>query len=198
MSKYSEIKKAKYFILLGIFFIFISAGFLVYYFIDLPPLLTYDITAKAVVEPKIEETNWQIEIPRIGVTAPVLININGNDEIGYLKALEQGVAHLKGTSIPGNIGNIFIFGHSSNFIFSPGDYKYIFAKLDELEINDEIIIKSNIKKYTYQVFEKKVINPIEVEVTETVKEGKETLTLMTCTPVGTSLQRLIIISDRTN
>jgi len=198
MSKRIEIKQAKYFIVLGIIFILISLGFLVYYFIDLPPLLTYDITEKVVIEPKIEETNWQIDIPKIGITAPILINIDGNDEVSYQRALEQGVAHLKGTSIPGNIGTIFIFGHSSNSIFSPGDYKYIFAKLEDIQINDEIIIESNIKRYVYQVYEKKIINPTDVQVTQTVKEGRETLTLMTCTPVGTSLQRLIIIADRSN
>lgn len=184
-------------LLTGIFLLFLSVIFFLYWWVNKPPLLEYtfgnsDVELRA---PEVER-DWEISISKIEVKAPIILNVNGNDEIEYLMSLQRGVAHLKGTKIPGQKGNIFIFGHSSYLFYDPGDYKTIFRKLDELENDNEIIIKSNIAEYKYKVIEKKIVKPEEVEVTNEVIKGEETLTLMTCTPPGTTFKRLIVIAKR--
>ncbi|MBM2821231.1 MAG: putative sortase, partial [Candidatus Berkelbacteria bacterium] len=97
----------------------------------------------------------------------------------------------KGSSKPGEGSNIFIFGHSSFYFWSPGDYKEVFRHLDELQNDDEIIIWYNQKEYKYKISESKVVYPDEVDVIKPTKE--EQVSLMTCVPPGTTLKRLIVI-----
>jgi len=128
-----------------------------------------------------------ISIPKISVKAPIIWD---TPEEEILDKLTSGVAHYKGTSHPGAGGNIFLVGHSSNYFWVSSDYNTIFSLLDKLERGDRVEITYNNKKYFYDVEDKKVVNPEEVGVLQNTP--KETLTLMTCWPVGTSLDRLIV------
>lgn len=128
-----------------------------------------------------------ISIPKISVKAPIIWD---TPEEEILDKLTGGVAHYKGTSHPGEGGNIFLVGHSSNYFWVSSDYNTIFSLLDKLERGDRVEITYNNKKYFYDVEDKKVVNPEEVGVLQNTP--KETLTLMTCWPVGTSLDRLIV------
>lgn len=197
MMRKHNLTSANVILMLGIFLLFLSLLFFAYWWINKPPLVEYTFSSEEIqlVVPE-EEKDWEIKISKIDVSAPIIMNIDGNNEIEYLRSLQRGVAHLKGTKIPGQKGNVFIFGHSSYLFYDPGDYKTVFRKLDELEADDEIIIKSNLEEYKYKVVEKKVINPDEVEVTGEIFPGEETLTLMTCTPPGTTFKRLVVIAER--
>ncbi len=128
-----------------------------------------------------------ISIPKISVKAPIIWD---TPEEEILDKLTGGVAHYKGTNHPGEGGNIFLVGHSSNYFWVSSDYNTIFSLLDKLERGDRVEITYNNKKYFYDVEDKKVVNPEEVGVLQNTP--KETLTLMTCWPVGTSLDRLIV------
>ena len=141
------------------------------------------------------EQNFNLTIAKIAVEAPLILNVDGNDELAYLTALEKGVAHLSGSVFPGQLGNSFIFGHSSYYFYAPGLYKSIFANLDELDIGDDIIVNSEKNEYHYKIFEIRIVDPDDVEITKNVPDHPETLTLMTCTPTGTTLKRLIIFAD---
>ena len=88
--------------------------------------------------------------------------------------------------------NIFIYGHSSSAIDS-GPYSKIFVPLDKLQKNDEILVSYNNQEYNYQVVEKKIIDKNDVSVLKPTE--KETLTLMTCWPIGTDQKRLIIRAE---
>lgn len=197
MKKRHSFTSAYVLLMVGSFLMFTSVILFAYWWINKPPVLEYSFSQKEVqlVKPE-EEKNWNIEIPKIEVKAPIILNVDGNDETEYFMALQRGVAHLKGTKIPGQIGNVFIFGHSSYLFYDSGDYKTIFRKLDDVENDDEIIIRSNLDEYKYKVIEKKIINPNEVEVTREIIPGQQTLTIMTCTPPGTTFKRLIVIAIR--
>ncbi|MDP3948719.1 MAG: sortase, partial [bacterium] len=104
----------------------------------------------------------------------------------------NGVAHYNGTAKPGEGSNVFIFGHSSFFEADPGKFKEIFKELNLLEKNDEIIAWNNNKKYKYKVTEKKIIEPNETQYL--LPTSSEQLTLMTCYPIGSTAQRLIVIA----
>lgn len=93
------------------------------------------------------------------------------------------------------MGNAFIFGHSSNYPWVKSDYNDIFALLDNLETGDEIIVYYNQKKYTYLVTDRAVVKPGDVKTLESRDPNKKELSLMTCWPIGTTLERLIIFAE---
>lgn len=179
-----------------LFLLLLTSSCFGYYFSNQGQIIEYTLTSADIKLARPQEKDWQLKISKLNITAPVQININGNNEDEYMTSLQKGVAHLAGSTLPGNIGNIFIFGHSSYYFYDKGNYKYIFKNLSDLENGDEITIESNIGNYKYKVIDKKVVNPEDVHVTGIVEEGKETLSLMTCTPVGTAFQRLIVVAER--
>lgn len=109
---------------------------------------------------------------------------------------DKYLGHYAGTALPGEVGNVFIYGHSvMPFFFDPSNYKTIFSTLHTLENDDIIEIKYGDKTFKYKVFEKKVMNPEEVNPLATITPAylnEKTISLMTCTPPGTTLKRLIV------
>ncbi len=142
----------------------------------------------------------RIIIPRIGQNVPIVQvptdTLLRKDwkalESQIQDALRHGVVHFPGTAYPGSPGNVVITGHSSYFPWDPGRFKDVFALLHQVDLGDQIVVYNDQKKYTYQVYDKKVVKPSEVEVL--TQAGESRLTLITCTPVGTDLNRLIILA----
>lgn len=136
-------------------------------------------------------------IPKINVDVPVTYDI-GNDYASQMKAMETGVAHFAipgASSHPGQIGNTVIAGHSSNDLLDSGDYKFIFAQLDKLAVGDSIYAHYGGKRYTYAVTGKTVVEPTEVNKL-VYPTTKPIITLLTCTPVGTALHRLLVAAEQ--
>ena len=138
------------------------------------------------------KSDFIISVPKIDVKAPVLIGVDPKTPDVYQKELTKGVAHMVGTAMPGEKGNVFIYGHSSSEIKSR--YDKIFEKLDELETNDEILVKYKQTRYNYVVSEKKIVEKDDFSVLE--QDGPERVTLMTCWPLGTTDQRFIVVANR--
>ena len=128
-------------------------------------------------------------IPKINVNAPIQFPVTLN-EADIQTSLRDGVAHYAGTAMPGQNGNIVIFGHSSNDWWQPGNYKFVFALLDRVAVGDTIQVNYNSKKYVYSVVSTKVVVPTDFSVVQPTTEP--TLTLITCTPPGTSWKRLVV------
>lgn len=136
-------------------------------------------------------------IPKINVDVPALYNV-GADHNSQMAAMEKGVAHFAipgANSHPGEIGNTVLSGHSSNDLFDPGDYKFIFAQLDKLEAGDTIYTNYNGVRYTYVVTKKEVVLPTEVNKL-IYPTDKPVLTLITCTPLGTAQKRLLVTAEQ--
>lgn len=112
-----------------------------------------------------------------------------------MEELRGGVVRYPGTALPGETGNVFIFGHSSNYPWVKSDYNDAFALLDTLENGDEITIYYNQKKFTYRVTDRAVVKPGDVKTLESRDHTKKELSLMTCWPVGTTLERIIIFAE---
>lgn len=93
------------------------------------------------------------------------------------------------------MGNVFIFGHSSNYPWIQSEYNNVFALLDQLQNGDEITIYYNQKKYTYRVTDRATVKPGDIEALEKRDPTKKELSLMTCWPVGTTLERLLIFAE---
>lgn len=136
-------------------------------------------------------SQFELSIPKIGVSVPVIPNVDGGKKSSYDTALTSGVAHFVGTALPNSGSNIFIFGHSSS-IMGTGKYDKVFAKLNNLVVGDEITILYNGNTYKYTVSSKNIIQPQDTSVLEPTM--KEQLTLMTCWPIGTDQKRLVVIA----
>lgn len=146
------------------------------------------ITPPPVVVPVVDYAP-EIIIPKLSVQAPVLLNVEPEQ---IVEQLRNGVTHYADTALPGQIGNTVLIGHSSDFPWSPGNYKNIFALLDKLVIGDQITVPYKTQHYVYEVIETKVVKPTELSVLR--KTSTPQLTLITCYPVGTTQKRLIIIA----
>lgn len=128
-------------------------------------------------------------VPKISVNAPIQFPPT-LDESQIQLSLRDGVAHYAGTALPGQQGNVVLFGHSSNDWWEPGNYKFVFALLDRLAAGDTIQINYQSKKYVYQVTDSVVVVPTDFSVIQATPDP--TLTLITCTPPGTSWKRLVV------
>jgi LPXTG-site transpeptidase (sortase) family protein len=145
--------------------------------------------------------DMRIVIPRINKNVPVvtisteaLVNRQwGRLEQQIQEALRDGVVHYPGTAFPDQDGNVVVTGHSSYFPWDPGRFKDVFALLHDVRVGDSIYMYYDQEKYKYTVYETKVVLPTEVDVLTQVGENR--LTLITCTPVGTNLKRLIVLAS---
>ncbi len=137
-------------------------------------------------------TGSSITIPKINAYAPIIWNVDPFNKLEYDAALKQGVAHAKATASPGQKGTVFLFAHSSSPPWELTRVNPVFLRLGELKIGDTIIIVQNGKEYIYAVTDKKVVWPNEVNYLLDAK--KDQLILQTCTPIGTSLKRLLIFA----
>lgn len=136
-------------------------------------------------------------IPKINVDTPVFYDIP-TDKASQDKAMENGVAHFAipgANSHPGQVGNTVLSGHSSNDVFAAGDYKFIFMQLDKLEIGDTIYANYEGKRYTYVVTKKEEVLPSQVNKLVYTTD-KPVMTLITCTPLGTALRRLLVTAEQ--
>jgi len=136
-------------------------------------------------------------IPKINVDVPVAYDV-GTDNASQMKAMEGGLAHFPiagASSHPGEVGNTVLAGHSSNDLFDVGDYKFIFAQLEKLSVGDTIYANYHSKRYTYVVTRTETVKPTEVNKLVYVTT-KPVLTLITCTPLGTSLNRFLVTAEQ--
>jgi len=91
--------------------------------------------------------------------------------------------YLVGSGVPGERGNIVIYGHALNNIFGP---------ILNIQNNDEIILETKDKKiYKYKVGEIKVVWPLNKEVIEPTNE--EILTVYTCYGLFDT-QRFVVVA----
>lgn len=136
-------------------------------------------------------------IPKINVDVPVVWNTKP-DYNSQMAAMQGGVAWFGipgANSHPGQVGNTVLSGHSSNDVIDKGDYKFIFARLDHLVKGDSVFINYEGKRYTYTVTRTEVVKPTQVNKL-VYKTDKPVLTLITCTPLGTSLNRLLVTAEQ--
>jgi sortase A len=112
-------------------------------------------------------------------------------------ALENGVAHLPGTSFPWSAGaqrNVYLAAHRLGYEGTGS--RLIFYRLNRLTEGDEVVLEGRDgSKYRYRVTESFVVEPGEDWVTGQVV-GRDMVTLQTCTPIPTYDKRLIVRADR--
>lgn len=131
-----------------------------------------------------------LKIAKLSLEAPIFWETDYRD---ILERLPHGLVHLVGTAKPGERGNIVIGGHSSGLWFLPGPFNRIFARLGELEPGDTLLLTYKGRAFRYQVSESFEVKPTELRILEPTP--RPTLTLFTCSPVGTALRRRVIRAE---
>ena len=134
-------------------------------------------------------------IPSLGIDVPVQY-VNTPSEKDFQAALQNGVVHYPNTALPGQHGNVYIFGHSSDFIFLPGSYKHAFALLPRIQKGAQIFLTdSQGREYTYAVTMTFVAQNNDTSVLSQYGNQQYYLTLQTSYPVGTALERYIVRAE---
>ncbi len=131
---------------------------------------------------------FYLSLPSINLEkAKVLVDSN---------VFDQNLAHLPGSALPGEKGNVFITGHSSlPQFFKQDNYKAIFAHLPEVKKGDTVYIDAGGQRFEYIVKGLKIVDPKETWVINPPEETGRYLSLMTCVPPGLYLKRLIVLAE---
>lgn len=140
---------------------------------------------------KPQSKNYQLKISEYYLSIPKL-NIKDAKVVVGGDDLSNSLIHYLPKSLPGEYGNVTIFGHSTlPQLYNPNDYKTIFTYLPSLEKGDKIYVKVEEINYEYEVYDMFVIEPTEVSVLEQ-RNDHSYLTLITCVPPGTYWKRLVV------
>jgi LPXTG-site transpeptidase (sortase) family protein len=139
--------------------------------------------------------------PAINLDAPVVemgwrTVDKGGQSLSEWEMPDNEAAWHQNSARPGEGSNIVISGHNES---TAGQ---VFARLDELQLGNEIILKNNqAESFTYRVIEKNIVRTFAISteadqylrsVTEPTTE--EQLTLITCWPSWSNTHRLVIVA----
>ena len=144
---------------------------------DAPPLAyTQQLTVGGVM--------CYIDIPKIGVYLPVQ---HGTDA----DTLERAVGHVVGTSLPvgGSSTHAVLSGHSGMASSK------LFSDIDQLAAGDTFYIHVLGEVLAYQVDNIATVLPTDTSLLQ-IEEGKDFVTLVTCTPFGVNTHRLLVRGHR--
>lgn len=124
-----------------------------------------------------------IRIPKINVNLPIFHDSEN--------ALREGAVHTANTSFP-------IGGKSTHSVISahtayPG--RILFDNLTEMEIGDVFYITVLDDKLKYKVVEINIVEPDDISKLQIV-DGKDYVTLVTCTPYSINTHRLLVTGER--
>jgi len=147
---------------------------------------TKDIQLEAV------DKNFGLVIERLGINVPVVKDVPVTNLDAYMSALEHGVAHAAVSKYPSqNPGNVYIFAHASLNFWRLGKYATVFNLLRHLKEGDAIHVFYEGQIFVYKVVSVERYKGFEVyPLTRPVLEPL--LTLQTCDPPGTTINRLVV------
>lgn len=132
-----------------------------------------------------------LELPTLSETIPLVLSDTWDDS-KVQELLKNGAVILPHNSTFGDKGNTVVMAHSSGFE-SFGPYRFAFAKLAELKVNDEFTVRTPKAVYTYRVYDETIVWPTEVN--KLPQDDRSTVTLVTCWPIWTNYKRLLVNSE---
>lgn len=142
--------------------------------------------------------------PQVNINVPIKKNIDASVEYNYLPQVLQGVAHYRRQplgdvmvdgALPGSgEGNIFLFGHSQIPGRSTDNYQGVLNDLEDFVMGDVLSVFYEDAEYRYKVVDAKVTEKTDLSIVEYTET--ETLTLMSCWPLGLDLKRYVVRAER--
>lgn len=125
-----------------------------------------------------------VDIPKIGVYLPVQ---HGTDA----ETLEKSVGHVAGTSLPvGGSGTHAVLSAHSGMASSK-----LFSDIDQLTEGDTFYIHVLGDTLAYKVDSINTVLPTDTHLLQ-IEDGKDLVTLVTCTPFGVNTHRLLVRGHR--
>ena len=149
-------------------------------------------------------SDFYLTIPKIEAQAPIIANVDPWNESTYLPVLQQGIGSATGSVSPDQKGLIYLFAHSSDVPWRITRYNTAFLRLGDLKAGDQIVITKNNQRYNFVMDKSVEVWPSDVTYLKAlelnsrgIEESQQTtLILQTCTPIGTSLKRLLVFAHR--
>jgi len=137
------------------------------------------------------ESPTHITIPEIGVDAtvsdPTTTNVDAlDDDLGH------GAVHYPGSGLLAD-GNVYIFGHSTNWSIVHNQAYKTFNDLNNLSVGDEIDVTGQTHVFVYKVTSVRLANDSEIWVD--FSGTKPELTLSTCNTFGQKQQRYVVTAN---
>lgn len=129
-------------------------------------------------------SQFQLSIPKLKVNQAT-VYVDSND-------LSKGLAHLPGSALPGEKGNVFISGHSAINRFLAGETA-VFAKLTDLKKDDEVLVEAANSQFIYKVTGIKIADPGDLSIIPAPETQGRYISLMTCVPPGLNFKRLVVV-----
>ena len=125
-----------------------------------------------------------VDIPKINVYLPVQHGTGA-------ETLEKSVGHVVGTSLPvgGNSTHAVLSAHSGMASSK------LFSDIDQLEKGDKFYIHVLGEVLAYEVDAINTVLPTDTSLLQ-IEEGKDYVTLVTCTPFGINTHRLLVRGHR--
>ena len=125
-----------------------------------------------------------VEIPSIQIRLPIYHGCTENE-------LSKSAGHLPSSSLPvgGKSTHAVLAAHSGR-----ADSK-MFTDLDQVKEGDLVYLYVLNKTLTYEVDQTTVTTPDDTDAIQII-DGKDLLTLLTCTPYGTNTHRLLVRGHR--
>ena len=135
-----------------------------------------------VLERKVlEEMNTRILINSIEVDGLVYEGLES-------KTMDRGFWHFPTSNLPGQKGNVVIIGH--RYAKLPPQ-KDTFFNLDKVKVGDKIQVVQSDIEYTYIVADTRVVEKNDISILQDFTDYR--ITLVTCTPLWSAKQRLVIV-----
>ncbi len=132
-----------------------------------------------------------VEIPKIGVDS--VIQFPSNIDVATLDtALAKGAVYYPGSGTLQS-GNLFLFGHSTNWKVVNNQAYKTFNDLEKLVKGDKIILTSGDKKYTYTVTT--VRRAADDDVLVEFNKGDRMITISTCDTFGKKQDRWVVEAE---
>lgn len=130
----------------------------------------------------LEGVETKISISSVGVEGLIF-------EGSSAKTMNKGFWHFPASKLPGEKGNSVIIGH--RYAKLPPS-KDTFFNLDKVRVGDKIVVEQIDNSYTYIVTDTRVVEKNDISVLRHFDDYR--LTLITCTPLWSSNQRLVVVA----
>ncbi|MFH0987993.1 MAG: sortase [Parcubacteria group bacterium] len=108
-------------------------------------------------------------------------------------AINKGVAHYPGSGEPGEVGNVFLFGHSTNLKIVNNQNYAVFNRLKELQAGAMIRLESDGNEYWYVVKSMSLKKADETWIN--LATSKKLLTISTCNVFGAKEDRYVVEAE---
>ncbi|KKT93448.1 MAG: hypothetical protein A3E37_01880 [Candidatus Andersenbacteria bacterium RIFCSPHIGHO2_12_FULL_46_9] len=135
-----------------------------------------------------------IRLPTLPDPIPIIYS-DTLDESTIQQHLKQGAVVLPLGTAFGEPGNVVVTAHSSG-TEAFGPYRFAFSQLSELTVGSTFSIATPAANYNYRVYTKEIVWPHEVD--KLPQGDRSTVTLVTCWPLWTNFQRLLVHSELTS